>query len=153
MKEINGIQVGSQIFKYGSKVFQTDGGFLLKFINDADKWLGVFPGCSWDRFYDEVMISLSYPCINKLVFKQRLARPTIIDGSNNAGSCYKCGSSTDYKFCSVSCWFFHTIELERQIIADADNIAKIERQVYFVEQMVNLFGQQVDEEQLNPTQL
>lgn len=151
MKRIDGIQIGSQIFRYGSNVFQTDGGVLLMFTAGADKWAGVFPGCSWDHFYDNIMVNLNCQYMVPLVFKQRFSKPTIIEGST-IGSCVKCSEPTDYKFCSVSCWFFDTIELVRNIIAEADSQSKIDRNVAFVEQMVLMFGQQVDEEQLNPTQ-
>jgi hypothetical protein len=150
MKKIDGIQVGSQIFRYGNNAFQTDNGMMLKFVDGAEKLSGPFPGCTWDRFYDEVMIELAYPYINKLVLKQRRAVPVII---RDFGGCPHCSNKSDYKFCSVSCWFFYTIEVERDIISSTSDIAKIDRQIHFVQQMVKLFGAQVDAEQLNPTQL
>lgn len=148
MKKIDGVQIGAHIFRYGDNVFQTNEGAMLKFTNGAEHLLGIWPGCSWDRFYDEVMIELGYPHINAMVLKQRRTVPVII--SNDA--CPKCGNKGDYKFCSISCWFFYTIDIERDIIANAETMAKIERHVHFVQQMVRMFGQQVDAELLNLAQ-
>jgi hypothetical protein len=151
MKKIDGIQIGGQILRYGSNVFQTDGGYLLKFTSGAEQWQGVFPGCSWDEFYDTVMMGLCSKNLKTSVLKQRRAIPTLIVGSD-VGSCWQCRIDTEYKFCSVSCWFFYTIEMTRQIIAESDSLQKIDYHTSFVEQMVALYGKQVDAE-LNPTQL
>lgn len=149
MKKIDGIQIGDRILRYGSNVFQTDGGYLLKFTSGAEQWQGVFPGCSWDQFYDTVMTNLNSRHYKVLVLKERRSIPIIIAGSN-IGSCQQCSVETEYEFCSVSCWFFNTIEMARQTIAESDSQSKIDQQVAFVEQMVALYGEQVDVE-LNPT--
>ena len=146
MKQVDGIQIGKQIFRYGSKVFITNGGTLLKFTSGADRWVGIFPDCTWDCFYDEVMPMLCGDNVNILASKQRHSIPTIIEGSN-IGRCVKCSEDTEYKFCSMTCWFFYTIELTNGIIEDADNIDKIDRNIKFIERMMVLFGNQ-----LNPTQ-
>lgn len=155
MKQIDGLQINNRIFRYGSKIFQTDGGFLLKFTSGTEAWQGIFPGCSWDRFYDDIMIDLNPTQHNPKALAQRFLIPTLIVSFKDVGICAKdeCTNSTVYKFCSISCWFFDTIDMTRRIISRSHNQEEIEQQVAFVEQLAKIFGTQVDEEQANLIQL
>lgn len=143
MKRVDGIQIGKRIFRYGPNVFQTETGALLKFTSDAEKWEGVFPGCSWDLFYDEVMPRLCGDDVNILAVKERRIVPIVIQG-RDVGKCRRCSATTSFKFCSISCWFFETVEMTRDIIANADHVDKVDRNARFIERMYAMFGQQVD---------
>jgi hypothetical protein len=120
---------------YQGEIFKTDQGTLLLFMGD-EKWIGVWPGMSWDTFYDQY-----YPKYTQMSSQRNIptiwigrfinyCRPAIIIGRYREynyliqHSRYEeakrliikpqCNNVSKYKHCSFECWY----SLEQQILSD-----------------------------------
>lgn len=98
---------------YEGVVYRTnDAQILLRFHRGSEAWLGVYPGCSFDCYYDEVIHSLCEMDPEILVERQHV--PLIVFPTKDVGLCQnqECDKATQYKYCSISCWFFTMLDCE-----------------------------------------
>ena len=131
---------------YTGKTYKTAKGTVLLFIDGAERWLGPWPGMSWDILYDEYIpkyISLpEYSSKSPSVFigpDRDYCRETIVDGDyneyikliisrryNEAKKLLvkeQCNNITNYEFCSFECWYLS----EKQALLHSDKYAKYHR--------------------------
>jgi hypothetical protein len=139
--------VDGKLQLYDEHIYRTDGGQLLIFIGDSDKWKAPYPGKTWDNLYDTDLynIGLFRPQFKILPYQvigpaYEWCRTAFIKNSNkfndlilhenfNAASKLvifpKCENIiNNYKHCSMKCWYLdlaqsimHSIEQSQHIIS------------------------------------
>ena len=121
--------------EYQGEVFKTDQGTLLLFMCDAERWVGLWPGMSWDTFYDKYYPQ--YTSLPSYRFKAPViwigpyvnyCRRAVIGGQNGEYGWLvrnkryeeadrlvlkpQCDKVTKYRHCSFECWY----ALEKQLL-------------------------------------
>lgn len=141
MRQASAIEVHGKLFRFPGVLCQTDNGILLCFQKDSYKWQGVYPGYSWDAFYNDLVI-MNIELITPAVMEKRLMEPLFIWPFKDAGICQRptCNEATSSKYCSVDCWYYDTIEMIRYAIAHASTLAIVDANIKYMERLVAKFG-------------
>lgn len=81
-----------------ANLYATDGGVMLNFANRIEPWVGMFPGCSFDDYYDSVLPRLTGTAPNTSL-------PILVVARHLEGHCEACRVDTSHKYCSMKCWY------------------------------------------------
>lgn len=118
--------------EYKGEVYRTPRGTLLLFMGGADRWLGPWPGMSWDILYDRYgpiylnLLQTRYPsiwigplvdyCRPSIVTRPKeysnLVRQFKFDAAHKLVIKPRCNNVTQYQRCSFECWYL----AERQLL-------------------------------------
>lgn len=129
-------------YNYGGPIYQTEQmKFLLCFHAGSEFWLGVYPGCSFDHYYDDVMFQLGPDEIDQAILEQRRTIPTMIYPFRELGKCQKplCENETAYKYCSITCWYTNSLDTHQYTI-DTGTDSEREVAVDFKRKLINQFS-------------
>lgn len=144
MRQITAIEINGQLYRYPGVTYQTDCGVLLSFQKDTQKWDGVYPGYSWDKFYED-LLSMNTDLITPDVAKRYRTCPLFIWPFKEVGMCQRpvCDQSTESQYCSVDCWYFDTLEMIRYAIANASSLNIVDANVRYMEKLIAKFGSSI----------
>lgn len=141
MRQIEGVEADGRLYRYPGITYQTDCGVLLNFQNDSHKWEGIYPGMSWDDFYNELSW-LNIELLTPAVATKRMRYPLFMWPFKNMGTCqrWRCNETTTFKFCSLDCWYFDTLDTIKGAIKSAPTIGDVEANVRFMERVMSKYG-------------
>lgn len=127
---------------YNGPIYQTDRmKILLCFYGGSEFWLGMYPECSFDHYYDDVIFKLSPEEIDPDILAQRQTIPTLIFPFRELGLCQKpmCDNQTGYKYCSMTCWYTNSVDTHQYTI-DTGSDSEREEALSFKQKLVNQYG-------------
>lgn len=139
MKQIGGININGNLYRYSGITYQMECGIIVSFQNGAHKWDGIYPGKSWDQFYNELSL-LNIELLTPHIISKRLREPLFMWAFKIPGICQRCEEPTTSKFCSIDCWYFDTLEMIRQAIETAPYLTDVEANVRFMERVIRKYG-------------
>lgn len=143
MRKFDAIRMGFKTFIYDGIIYQTDRmKILLCFYNGSEAWQGMYPGCSFDHYYDDIMPKLGPDCIDPYILNQRQTIPTMIYPFKNIGICQKpqCSNRVDYKYCSLMCWLTNSVDINQYTINNAENSIERENALNFRRKLTSQYG-------------
>lgn len=146
MKRLAGTQIDDRTFYYDGALYQTNRGYLLNFHEGSDTWKGIFPGTSWDEYYDEILPLLSNrPTAQAQV--DRMTDPTVIWPLKPVDTCQfdRCNNKVQNKYCSIECWYTTMLERTRRSYLNAKNDRERLIKYNFLQRLEIIYGPILEE--------
>lgn len=128
---------------YEGVVYQTENTkILLRFHDGSEAWQGMYPGCSFDHYYDDVMSDLGPDEVDELILLQRQFFPTIVYPFKDVGVCQRpeCDKQTQYKYCSLNCWYLNGVETSKYAVDTAITEYDLECALDFYRKLTSRYG-------------
>lgn len=144
MDIINGIEVNGRIDRYNGILSRTNCGILINFHNGEENLQGIFPGCSWDDYYDILLPTMTSP--TNIEIQNRYTSPISYWSSKPIGICSRneCNANTNYRYCSLKCWYINLINVTNNQIRNSKTTKELNQATNFKNGLEKEFGSLVD---------
>lgn len=141
MEQIDGVVIEGRLYRYPGVTYRTNCGIMLSFQNDSHKWNGIYPGMSWDDFYNN-HAKMNIELLTPSVAHHKTRYPLFVWPFKPVGTCqrFKCDENTDSKYCSMDCWYYETLDIIKQAIQNANSVEAADANVRLMERVVSQYG-------------